>query len=170
MADPALNAQDDEPLPPIRRPLELKPKPKQLHPNRFELAAGRRNVWQATAEAGVSIDDLKRPDYWAHISNQVRLNDKFEVVTDDGGCYAEFLVRDCGSGYVKVSALPNTIVFSESIEPGAAIPESDYEVRWSGPHTLFRVLRKSDGKMLQERIANKTDANIWITNHMKAMR
>lgn len=170
MADIAeIKEDDDKPLPPIKRPVELKPKLKQLHPQRFVFAKHQRNIWDAQPEADVTVEDLKNPGYWAHIAKDLRQGDRIEVLADDGSYFAELLVQDVGAGYAKVFLLRSIDLVS--VEPGSENPAtSEFEVKWSGRHTKFRVIRKSDGKVLQENLVDKSAGNTWIANHMKAMR
>lgn len=138
-----------------------------LHPSRKQLAAHNRQIWDVVPESGVTIEDLKRPQFWAHVSMDYRPGDQIEVRAEDGSYFARLFVLDAGPGYAKVHVLENHAL--EVIEPGSETTLAGHSVVWSGPHTKFRVMRDEDKKVLKDGFQQKTDAITWLLSYGKAI-
>jgi hypothetical protein len=62
--------------------------------NRFQPAEFSRTWWFATAEAGTTIEQISKPEFWAHVASQMRPLDEIVVTTDDLGAGWHLLVAD----------------------------------------------------------------------------
>lgn len=139
---------------------------RQLVVPRFALAEHKRAVWQASVPAGVDFEDVKTPEFFAHVAKKITICDRIEVLTDDGLYFAELLVQDVGSGYVKTAVLR----FVELAPPIKVEGEATkFDVKWMGPHKKHVVIRKSDNFMVREGLATKSEAHDWVAGHVKAM-
>ena len=122
--------------------------------------------WRLIVENGTTIEDLKRPGFYAHIARQMRTGSIIEVMPDNGSYFAELLVRDVGPQYVKVGLLREVTL--ETVEVGSkAFP--GYTAEYTGEHLKWRVIRESDRKELKSGLATQGDAFSWISNHLKAL-
>lgn len=135
----------------------------QLAPNRFELSLNgiRHNEFRVTPELGTSLKVMEEPGYWAHVSAKMRMGDEIKVWAEDGSWFAELLVRDAGTMYAKV-AVKHLMVFDK--ESDYVVP-AGYEVKWSGPHTKFRVVRGED--VLKDKFVDAAEAKNWLKELLK---
>ncbi len=134
----------------------------QLGSKKLELANNgiRFNVFRATPEIDTPVSAMLDRGYWAHVSANLRPGDKIEVIPEDFSYFAELIVIDAGKLYANVRLLRNEPL-SEPIKVKAG-----YDIKWAGPYAKFRVVRGKD--VLQEGFADKSDANAWLENHVKA--
>lgn len=152
------------------KPEPTKPNPgplKQanLTPKRFKLADYERNLWVATPEAGTTLEDVLKNDYFAHVAGNFKPFDKVEVRAEDESYYAELLVRSAGKNW----AVCNVLMHVDLAPKSDAVPDEDYTVGWGGPHQKHRVVRKKDGEVLFQGGASADEARSWLTNHLKAI-
>lgn len=127
---------------------------KALTENHLKLAEYQRNVWLASPSAGTTVEDMKKPDYWANTGHTFRPGDRIEVMPEDMAFFAEFIVRDAGALFANVHAL-RVVEFGDEVKP---VEAGEYRVQWAGPHDKFRVMRTSDNAIIQKGFASKSAA------------
>lgn len=139
-----------------------------LTESRMREAAFWRNEYVAHPEEGTTLEDMKSDSYWAHVSKKLRPWDKVEVHAEDGSFMATFIVRDSGRNWAKVEMISSHVFAGGSVSehtPG----DPGYFAKWSGPHTKWRVIRKSDNQIMREGFALQGDADQWIKEHVKSL-
>jgi hypothetical protein len=141
-----------------------KPATLPLHPMNMELAEHSRTFYRIVPAEGVTLEDFKRPEYWSHVARDLKINDKLEVLAEDGTWYAELLVRDVSQTGARVSVLMHLPLEAEDI----AAPRSDLEAKHH-PSVRWTVVRKADKKRLAENLADKQAALQWIANNPNAV-
>ena len=122
-----------------------------------------------TAEAGDTIDDILKPEYWAIVGRELRPWAEITVRSDDETFYAKLLVRSCGPTWAKVHLLSYADLQPRDVIAEVIAPPAAYSVKWSGPHTKWRVLRVSDNVVVSEKHEDQVAAGKWITEHLKAL-
>lgn len=140
----------------------------QLAPRSFSMKRSMVNEWYAKPEPGTPLEAVLDPKYWAHCSAQLAPENVITVIPEGAPWRAELLVLDAGRGYAKVIVLNHVEIESHEVV-GDESAADDYDVRWAGPHAKWRVVRKSDKKVMIEERATKQDAYLWIASHRKAM-
>jgi hypothetical protein len=123
-----------------------------------------RMVHCAHVADGISLEDVVKPEFWTMVEKKFRPNDHIEVYSDSNAYYAELLVISVGVHNVQTAVIRH-------VELDGSLPQAPGEpfgVRWAGG-AKFRVIRKSDGKVMQEGIETKEAAYHWISDHMKAL-
>lgn len=138
--------------------------------SRFKLAEHQRNTFWFTAEAGTTIEQITNPAFWAHIASKLSPLDRIEVVTDDYSLFTEVIVLDRGNNWAKVAVIREPM----NLSGGSDISEieqaeSPYEIKFTGPHTKHRVIRKSDKSTLKEGFATKAEAEKWLTDYRRSV-
>lgn len=123
-----------------------------------------RTVYVATPEHGVTVEDLEKPEFWAHVAEQFKPGDLIHVYPEDGTFWAELLVQTTSRAAAQVRVLRNY----ELAKVEALEDESEYEVKWAGPTAKFRVIRKSDGEVMKGGM-EKDEAQTYLRSHVKAM-
>lgn len=133
-----------------------------ITPNRVREASFMRNIFTATPEVGVSIDDVVRSEYWSHAARLFHPSDRIEVIPEDGAFFAELLVTNVDLNRVKVVEL-RRVILQEQVELQDGLAD-DYEVKWRGNIKRHCVLRKSDKKIIKEDFASGKEAAHWLND------
>lgn len=140
----------------------------QLMNKSFSQKRSLVNEWYAKPEFGTPLEAVLEPKYWAHCSSELAPEDVITVMPEGAPYRAELLVLDAGTGFAKVVVI-NCIDLEKHEVTGELPSTDDYDVRWTGRHTKWRVVRKSDKKVMVEDLKTKQDGYGWISNHKRAM-
>lgn len=141
---------------------------KKLQTTRIELAEHQRNIWAVVPEAGASLDDVVKPEYWAHVAARMKPWDRIDVMPEDGSYFAELLVRDAARLYAKVTVLRHVkldAVASDAADETTAL----FDVAYVGPVKKWRVMRKADKAPLREGFQSRGDAEEWLRQHIRTV-
>ena len=138
--------------------------PQIINPN-FKPAEFCRTVWSATLEPGTELEDVLKPSYWTHVAAKLRKGDRIEAIAVDGSSYIELYVR--ASNKIETFVTLMREVKLGKPKPAAKEVESpDYYVKFAGG-AKWRVMRKEGNAILEEGIATKEAANIWLEAYLK---
>lgn len=147
--------------------MEQQSKVRKMGSNKLRLAEYRRSVYMLIPDLGVTIEDIKKPDYWSNVAASLRPGDHVEFLADDNSFFVEVLIIDAGQRWAKVHVLQNhQIVPVEHVDTGI---EALFDVKWGGNAAKFKVIRLSDRETLKEGLSTKLEAYAWIKDHEKAM-
>lgn len=135
-------------------------------PSRFKVAEYQRTVYVVNPEIGTTVNDMLRPEYWAHVGHQMKPYDRIEVRAEDGSYFAELLVRNAERGWANVTVL-SRIELDAKAEPAPV--SIDFKVEHAGPHHKWRVMRLSDTTVVKHGFENKTEANQWLGQYIKTI-
>jgi hypothetical protein len=140
----------------------------QLATRNFSMKRSMVNEWYAKPEPDTPLEAVLEPKYWAHCSAKLAPENTIIVIPEGAPWRAELMVLDAGRGFAKVVVL--SFVEIEAHEVTGDQPTADeYDVRWAGPHAKWRVIRKSDKRVMIEERPTKQDGYLWIASHRKAM-
>jgi len=143
------------------------PRPKSLTPTKLGYAEHMTRNFVADVDAGVTLDDVLKPEFFAHVASRLVPWSHIEVRPEDEAFYAELLVTRVGHNWVRCEVLQHKAL-GELVEQ---VPETaGFEVKWGGPAKKHRVIRKSDGSVLQDGFATAAEGNGWIAEHLKSLR
>lgn len=140
----------------------------QLQAARLTPAENARIIYQAVPEHGTTIDDMLKPEYWAHVAAKLRPTYRIEANAEDGSFFAEFIVRDAGRTWAKVVLLRQKFfddgadILSESAAP-------DFVINFRVGPQKWRVQRKSDKEVIRHGFATRAEAETWAKSHNQAM-
>lgn len=132
----------------------------------FQLAEHRRNLWTVRVPQGVTIDRVSDPDYWVHVTKDLRVDDKIEVKAADGSWYAEFLVTKVD----KTAAHVWLILYADRTQRPAPVAEratETHKVEFGGAHK-WRVIRLADKQVIHKGEPDEESAKAWLVEHLKA--
>lgn len=139
-----------------------------LDPARFSLDEYVNSNWTLTVEAGTSFEDVLNPAFFSNVAARLHPYDHIRVRIDTGEWYAVLLVVNCARAWAKVVPLIAPIkLVSEDVEPQEI--DSQYEIKFLGPHKKFCVIRKSDKETIKEQCANKQEAHGWLSSHLLSL-
>lgn len=142
------------------------PRPVALTQPRFRQAEFDRNVWAATPEQGVTLETLKEPSFWAHVAGKLKMGDRIEVLADDMSYFAEFIVLAATRTEAAVKLLRH-VELSQEVRLAENL--QTHKVEWSGRHTKWRVIRKSDKAVIKSGFESQQLAANWLSDHLKAV-
>ena len=140
--------------------------PKRLHSSRCALGEERRNIWYITPDGDTSYQDLFNPEYWGFVSAKFRTYDRIEVIPDDDSYFAELIVLSAGRSLVEVAELRKVAL----PERGVARVNMEYDAKWSGPHSKWRIFRKSDGAVIKDGFETQEMARTEIALNYSRVR
>lgn len=134
--------------------------------NRFKSADYVRQSYHVTPRLEDTPEALLDPKYWVHVSSKLKAGDRIEVLPETREWYAEAIVIDSGTWGAKLAYVLGPVKLANEATVDA--PE-DYDVKWAGPNVKFRVIRKSDNRVLKDGCQTKEEAASWIKSHRNAM-
>lgn len=154
--------------PPAAATIPVKPPTlRQTHAGRFKLGGHYTQDWEVVVETGTTVDDMLKPEFWAHVAKQLRQYSKIKVLPDDGSYYAELLVQSAGNVWAKCVVLHH--VEFTARQPSAAEAPS-HTIEYAGPHHKWRVVSNAgDRPVVSKEHASREDAALWLNDHLKAI-
>lgn len=123
--------------------------------NRLTSAEFNRTVWQAQPEPGTTLEEMLKPEYWAHVAKNLKKGDRIEIVSGDGEWFAELHVRGSNGASANVFPLRH-VTFGAKAQTDAGV-----EIKHRGA-AGWSVIRKSDKKVLHEKAETREDAESWL--------
>lgn len=145
----------------------------QLPPNDlwpFEHISTRHD---AKIQQGVNPDALLVPGFWAHHAMKLKPFDEIRARAEDGTWMGNYLVLDCSRTWAKVKLLElyhlgtADVSLTQASEAEVKAYMDQHEVKHRGPRG-WSVVRKADRLVLQEHMAQREEAEGWLTNHARA--
>jgi len=149
-------------------------KPSALIPPDLKLADYNRNRFLAKPPEGTTIEDILKPEFWAHVARQFTLGggDIIEVQPMGGAFYAELIVAECrkvGLAHevrlVKLNYVPLVEEPKAQTGGGGGGSVSEYLTMYRGPERKHTVTRRSDNAVISEGHATKQDAQKWLEDY-----
>lgn len=164
MAEPA--KAETKPAVPFTPPA----RPKTLHIGSLQLAEHKRNHWSGEADAGISVEEMLKPEFWIHDARKFKARDEIEVWADDGSWLEVFVVRsvvipEVGKAVVRV-VRKDDIPRSDEKKPEAR-SVGGLSVKWRGPHSKHAVVRDSDNEVIKDKFETREDAEAYRDQFMK---
>ena len=139
----------------------------RLHMGRITEAVHQRNHWFADIPAGVTMETIMRPDYWAHHAQFLRPLDQIEAFCEDGSWEALFRVM-----FVSVAEVKLSIIYS--VEHDSSDEEevaSDlHEIKWKGPALKFCVVHKGTKEVIKDHLYPKQEAMAYLRKHLTDLK
>lgn len=138
-----------------------------LAPNSLSIAEYTRTVHFTFVPVGTSKADILTPAFWTHVTNKLKTNDIIEVMCEDGSWRAELIVTQMDRVWAKVKEL--SFVELSAGDKGDT-PDAEFAVRWSGPHTKFRVIRAADKAVIKDGFEAVEAGQAWLADYLKALK
>lgn len=138
-----------------------------LGANGLKVADSVRNVYQITAAADTTPEDLLDPKYWAHVARLLRLGDRIEVLAADTSWYAELRVMEVGRTEALGARLAFTLrpvsLSNENVLPAL----NDFEAKPYG--ATWQVFKIGQPDPVKKDLPDKIAAEKWIAAQRRAM-
>jgi hypothetical protein len=131
-----------------------------------------KNNWVHYADAGTTLEDVQRPNYWCNVAGRMLLYDRLEVVFADLNAVADFVVLEIEN--VTKSATPNrSAQFAklgllnsfnlEKREEEQVLTNGDYSCKYLNPILRYGIML--NGVCIEDKIQTKEEA-IQKTNKL----
>lgn len=146
-------------------------KVRKLTPGRLKNAEYQRIIYAVTPEMGTTFEEIKQPEFWAHVASQFKPHDRIEVTSEDGEWFAELIVVATSKLWAKVTVLrfiELNAVAADRVTIDKPDEFSDFEFVWKGNTLKMCVVRKSDNEVIHDGEPNKEAAMAWTRDHIKA--
>jgi len=115
-----------------------------------------------------TIEDLKKPEYWAAVAGKLRPWNHIEVYAEDGTWYAELLVLAVERAHAVVHVLRHVQLRTSDVVFTELAGSAKYEVRHT-PSLRWHIIRKTDGHIVKDGMALRDDALFALQEHLKAV-
>ena len=133
-----------------------------LLPTTMRRAMHEISHWFLRATVGVTPADVMSPDYWAHLAGKMKVDDRIEVVAQDGSFDADLRVIAVDSRmlWAQVRVLrgwPEALWAPLAVEEKPELLDAkDYKYEFAGPHK-FRIINAT-GDVVETHIPTKEAA------------
>lgn len=136
-----------------------------LNPSRMALAEQWRQDWVINVPEADKIEDVLDFAYWSHVAQSMQQFDRIEARCETGEWTADLIVTDVGRNWAKVYLVAKHDLCPAGGSAGAPKASIKHRVEWKGPQRKHIVVRISDGAVIQEGIATKEAAQMWLLNY-----
>ncbi len=138
-----------------------------LNVNGLKVAEAVRNVYQITAAAGTTPEELVDPKYWVHVSRRLRQGDRVEVIASDGSWYGELRVMEVGKDNQFGSRLAFTLG-PVALANAHVLPAlNDYQARPVG--SSWQVFKSGQAEPVKVDLPDQLSADKWIASQRRAL-
>jgi hypothetical protein len=141
-----------------------------LKMGRFKRADYVFNTWAVNAEAGVGIEDILKPQYWAHVAAQLTAFDEIVVRADDGAFRLHLFVETCGRTWAKVHLVTEPLILQAKETPEIPVADGEYAIKWAGPHDRWRIIRTADKEIISKGHATRDAAETAVKEYLKVIQ
>ena len=118
-----------------------------------------RTEYFITVSPDTTVSDVLNPEFYAHISNRLRVGDMIELRAEDLSNIYTVLVLRAERTQASVSLIQHIIV------PLPGRSQSAHSIRWAGPKVKFRIVRDVDKVVVQEGFATAPEASTWLAEN-----
>lgn len=136
-----------------------------LKEDRWQLKEHRNPGHWICVPAGVTVEDLMQPAFWANVARKLKPSSTIEVHWDDASQFAEVYCVSAGRNWASVSLLRH-----QKLER-AALPQqaSQYAISFNGPIDKFRVARLNDNAVIRAGFGTEMEARQWLDQYLQRL-
>lgn len=134
----------------------------------FMTQAQAKNSWVHYADAGTTLEDVQRPNYWCNVAGRMLLYDRVEVVFPELNAIADFVVL--GIEDVTKCLTPNRGAQSARLkllnacnfpEPKEEKPsEGVYSAKYTNHVKKWTVINGLNNAVVEDNISTKEEAEL----------
>jgi hypothetical protein len=139
-----------------------------LNVNGLRAAESKRVVYRIDLTADDKAEDLLLPEFWVHVSRQMRVDDRIEVMAYERKWYAELTVLEVakgGNGGARVAYIVAPVALTNLAE---VEKPATHEIRWGGPKGQWQIVRLADKTVVKGGLATKDAGAEWLSDFLKA--
>jgi hypothetical protein len=140
----------------------------QLAADRLKLKEHTTVEHTVTVEVGTVVEDLLRPEFWAHVAAGLRPYSEITVRTDDGAWWARVLVMTVSRAFARVKILQHVPLLTSDVDQTQDFQMEGHTIKWRGEHLQWAVVRLKDGSVVRENLESKKAARMWLEDYVSA--
>lgn len=142
---------------------------RKINANELQGSEFARRSFVHTPADGVQVDDTLAPGYWAGVAGKLGFGDHVEVLPKNGAYHAELVVLDVGKTWAKMGLL-RSVLFNKKANTAQVVNTAETPVeksaggtyvKWSSPHTKFRVHDEKTKEVLKDGFMTSDAAKAW---------
>lgn len=137
-----------------------------LSPNGLSVAEYKRRQWFCEAADGVTLEDVQKPEFWAHVASKMTPFDRIEVVAVDGTWAADLMVLATGRTAAKVKPI-HVYDFDGGYSDMSTV-NTTHEIKHRGPRK-WSIIRSKDSAIIKEGINTREEAQQAMADYLKAL-
>jgi len=144
-------------------PMKPQETDKEARGRDWSQGAYSHTVFDYSAPAGVTLEDIECANFWTGVHNGVSVGDEIRTIAKDQSFYARHLVVYRAGPMVGLYRLQyETMEIQQK-------PDFDngYGVEFDG--TTWRVFHKESGNVIREGLKSRGDAYIALDDHLRAL-
>lgn len=134
-----------------------------LKEDRWQLKEHRNPGHWICVPAGVTIEDVLQPAFWANVARKLKPFNTIEVHWDDAGQFAEVYCVSAGRNWASVSLLRH-VKLDRAVLPQQA---SQYQITFNGPVDRFRIMRLTDNAVIRAGFQSELEARQWLEQYLR---
>jgi len=119
-------------------------------PTRLDRQEMATTVFFVRVPPGITAEDVQNPEFWQFVARRLKVNDRIEVVAEDGTLDMDLRVTavDPRFFWAQIRVLRVMVGATSVVEGDKADPDG-YVIEWGGPAHRFRIIDR--GKNLIEK-------------------
>jgi hypothetical protein len=137
-----------------------------LHPMRMRAAEYERTVYVADVSYGVSLDEVLKPSYWAHVATKLPPYTHIEARAEDGSWIAYLIVTGSDRTWARVAV---DRVVNLTTKDVAETQATQHEVKWKGPALKYAVVRLHDDTVVLSGFRQREEAVRALQEHERVV-
>ena len=132
---------------------------------RMRLSEYERQDWVANIEYGWTVEDIKRPEFWANMAMFMKPYDHIEARSEDGSWIAYLIVTGTDRTWARVCVDRIVNLTTKDVSTSQAALGPKHRVEWKGPQHKFAVIRLADDAMIKREFQEKDQAITWMQEY-----
>ena len=145
---------------------------KKIQQNRFQPTVHYTNVFDMVLEHGTTLDDVRQPEFFAHVARLCKPGDEIKFKTEDFTIWGLAIVLRADAHALTVKVLQyHDLTDKEGVIESVsdAAKASDFEIKHRGPVGQHSIIRKSDKTVVREGFRTLKEAEQALGEYVKAL-
>lgn len=142
--------------------------PVSLEVQQLKGAEFERVIHRAYPPKSHTIEDMRRPAYWATVAQKLRPWEQIEVCAEDGTWFAQLLVLAVERSAAVVHVLSYHELSTADVALTALAGSEKYEVKHT-PGLGWHIIRKADRHIVRDHLNTRDDAVTTLAEYLKTI-
>lgn len=139
----------------------------KLISDRFRGADYVRQLMRATPEVGTPIEEVLKPEYWAHVAQKAKVGDIIEILPEDGAWFVQALVVACSKIHLKLHVISKTVINEAKAEKKDDKKDEPFRIEFKGPQRKWAIIRSKDATYVKDGFDDRAAADKWLEDNQK---
>lgn len=135
-----------------------------LSPTILKEAEFLRRSFRVVVDNDVTIEDLRKPEFWVHVAVKLQNTDLIEVVPKDESWFALLIVRSASRIHAKCEILLSKN-FGAQPEKAKKKEDPKFKIEHKGNDKRWTVIRKADKAIAKDGFNTEEEAAAWLEDN-----